>query len=95
MSLECELTCPRCDGTTFYRAASTEINLGEKVKWRCGAEDCEYTLVTIGEDVDTTSVWAGQTSCSTVASTSPRTTSTGREASIRTKRSGAAATNCS
>ncbi len=56
MSLECELTCPRCDGTTFYRVASTEIHLGEKVKWRCGAEGCKYTLVTIGEDVDTTSV---------------------------------------
>ncbi|ERH08947.1 MAG: hypothetical protein J07HX64_00699 [halophilic archaeon J07HX64] len=56
MSLECELTCPQCGGGTFYRAASTEIHLGEKVKWQCADADCNYTLVTIGEEVDTTSV---------------------------------------
>ena len=56
MSLERELIegCPHCGETTFYRAASTEIHLGEKVKWRCTGEDCDYAFVQIGSDIDST-----------------------------------------
>ena len=51
MSLEREHDCPTCDETqTFYRAASTMLGLGEKVKWRC--PDCGYSFVVIGEDID-------------------------------------------
>lgn len=51
MSLERDHDCPTCDEErTFYRAASTMVRLGEKVKWRC--PDCEYSFVTIGDDVD-------------------------------------------
>ena len=55
MSLERERAegCPRCGETTFYRAASTEIHLGEKVKWRCTGEGCDYSFVRIGDVVDT------------------------------------------
>ena len=39
--------CPECgEETTFWRAASTELHLGEKTKWRCA--ECEYTLILIG-----------------------------------------------
>lgn len=51
MSLELEQDCPVCDETqTFYRAASTTLHLGEKVKWRC--PDCGYSFVAIGEEID-------------------------------------------
>lgn len=51
MSLECDHDCPVCDEPrTFYRAASTTLHLGEKIKWRC--PDCEYSFVTIGDDID-------------------------------------------
>jgi len=55
MSLEREVAagCPRCGETTFYRAASTTIHLGEKIKWRCTGDDCDYTLVCIDGAVDT------------------------------------------
>ena len=55
MALERELAagCPRCGETTFYRAASTEIHLGEKVKWKCTGEDCRYAFVEIGDAVNT------------------------------------------
>ncbi|MFB6143249.1 MAG: hypothetical protein ABEJ30_07905 [Halorientalis sp.] len=52
MSLERERYCPSCDATkTFYRAASTRLHLGEKVKWHC--PDCSYGFVTIDGTVDT------------------------------------------
>jgi rubredoxin len=52
MSMDVERHCPHCDGTkTFYRAASTTLHLGEKVKWHC--PDCTYGFVTIDETVDT------------------------------------------
>jgi predicted RNA-binding Zn-ribbon protein involved in translation (DUF1610 family) len=51
MSLELDHECPNCGEQTFYRAASTELALGEKVKWHC--PDCEYGFVRIGETVDT------------------------------------------
>lgn len=51
MPLERELakSCPECSETTFYRAASTELHLGEKVKWCCTADDCGYSFVQIGD----------------------------------------------
>lgn len=47
-----ERNCPECDeDREFYRAASTTLHLGEKVKWRC--PDCEYGFVRIDDAVDT------------------------------------------
>lgn len=52
MAMELERECPDCGETkTFYRAASTVLHLGTKVKWRC--PDCEYGFVTIDDAVDT------------------------------------------
>jgi DNA-directed RNA polymerase subunit RPC12/RpoP len=53
MSLERNYDCSACDEErTFYRAASTTLRLGEKVKWRC--PECGYSIVTIGDDIDST-----------------------------------------
>lgn len=50
--MELEHACPDCgDEQAFYRAASTELHLGEKVKWRC--PECDYGFVRIGDAVDT------------------------------------------
>ncbi|QSG01948.1 DUF7838 family putative zinc beta-ribbon protein [Natranaeroarchaeum sulfidigenes] len=50
--MEREIYCPTCEGeTTFWLAASTELHLGTKTKWRCS--ECERGVVRIGEDVDT------------------------------------------
>jgi len=52
MSLEVEHYCPDCEeDRVFYRAASTTLHLGEKVKWRC--PDCDYGFVRIDGEVDT------------------------------------------
>lgn len=52
MSLELEHYCPECgEERAFWRAASTELHLGEKVKWHC--PDCDYGFVRIGDSVDT------------------------------------------
>lgn len=52
MSLEMRHACPNCDGErTFWRVASTQVHLGEKVKWHC--EDCDYGFVRIDGEVDT------------------------------------------
>jgi len=47
-----EVHCPEC-GTdrSFYRAASTEVHLGTKVKWHCS--ECDYGFVRIDEAIDT------------------------------------------
>ncbi len=46
MSLELDHACPDCgEERTFYRAASTTLHLGTKVKWQC--PDCEYGFVRI------------------------------------------------
>jgi len=44
--------CPEC-GTEreFFRAANTNVHLGEKVKWHC--PECDYGFVRIGGAVDT------------------------------------------
>jgi len=47
-----ERVCPDCDAErAFYRAASTELHLGEKTKWRC--PECSYGFVRIDDAVDT------------------------------------------
>jgi transposase-like protein len=44
--LSLEHDCPDCDERReFYRAASTTMHLGTKVKWRC--PDCGYAFVRI------------------------------------------------
>lgn len=51
MSMELERTCPSCgEEKTFYRAASTQLHLGQKVKWHC--PDCDYGFVQI-DSIDT------------------------------------------
>lgn len=51
MSLEREQDCPTCgEHRTFYRAASTEVHLGLKIKWHC--PECDYGFVTIGDGID-------------------------------------------
>ncbi|WP_306059393.1 DUF7838 family putative zinc beta-ribbon protein [Natronococcus wangiae] len=46
MALELDHECPNCGGEkTFYRAASTTLHLGEKIKWHC--PDCDYGFVQI------------------------------------------------
>jgi len=48
MSLETTRECPACDEeTTFWRAASTEVHIGVKEKWRCS--ECDRTVVRIGD----------------------------------------------
>lgn len=52
MSMHREQSCPECGETTaFTRVATTNVNLGLKVKWRC--DDCGFTTVQIGDVVDT------------------------------------------
>lgn len=52
MALEMERTCPVCaEARTFYRAASMNLHLGEKVKWRCS--ECGYSFVRVDDAVDT------------------------------------------
>ncbi|SIR83529.1 DUF7838 family putative zinc beta-ribbon protein [Natronorubrum daqingense] len=49
MAMELDHYCPDCDGEqTFYRAASTKVHLGEKVKWHC--PNCDYGFVRIGDN---------------------------------------------
>ncbi|WP_436344227.1 DUF7838 family putative zinc beta-ribbon protein [Natronorubrum sp. FCH18a] len=49
MAMELDHECPDCGGErTFYRAASTTLHLGEKVKWHC--PDCDYGFVRIGDN---------------------------------------------
>lgn len=51
MAQELERKCPRCGKEQmFYRAASTTLHLGEKVKWYC--PECQYGFVQI-DGIDT------------------------------------------
>ena len=51
MAAEIQHYCPQCGGDReFYRAASTTLHLGEKVKWRCS--ECGYSFVLIDDAVD-------------------------------------------
>lgn len=55
MSMNREQDCPACgDAESYYRAASTNLNLGLKIKWRCG--ECGHTTVQINDVVDTATV---------------------------------------
>lgn len=51
--MELQRDCPECGASSFWRAASTQVHLGEKVKWDC--TECDYGFVTIGESVDSAS----------------------------------------
>lgn len=52
MGLELQRTCPSCsEDRIFYRAASTTLHLGEKVKWEC--PQCDFGFVRIDDEVDT------------------------------------------
>jgi len=45
-------SCPSCgDNESFTQVATTNLNLGEKTKWRCDA--CGYRSIRIGSVVDT------------------------------------------
>lgn len=51
MAMEVDRACPTCETTrTFYRAASTTLHLGTKVKWRC--PECSFGFVTVNGVVD-------------------------------------------
>jgi rubredoxin len=51
MAMDFERSCPNCnEEKTFYRAASTELHIGQKIKWRC--PDCDYGFVQI-DSIDT------------------------------------------
>lgn len=56
--MELDHYCPSCDTErTFWRAASTTLHLGEKVKWNC--PECDYGFVRIsdnGTTVDSSAV---------------------------------------
>lgn len=50
--MELDHECPECGAERqFYRAASTRLHLGEKVKWRC--PECGWGFVRIDGAVDT------------------------------------------
>lgn len=50
MTLSLEEDCPECDEDEFYKAASTRLQLGRKMKWHCA--NCDYGFVTI-DGIDT------------------------------------------
>lgn len=56
--MEIEHDCPCCEATVFYRSGSTQLHLGEKVKWTCTGEDCDYGFVRIGDTVDSSTAHA-------------------------------------
>jgi transposase-like protein len=44
--------CPSCESEqTFTRAATTNLNVGLKIKWRCDV--CGRQTVQIGDEIDT------------------------------------------
>ena len=52
--MELDRHCPECDeDRTFWLAASTQLHLGEKTKWRC--PECDYGFVLIDDAVDSAS----------------------------------------
>lgn len=52
MGLELEHECPHCESNSFWRIASTRVGLGQKVKWECTGDDCDYRFVKINSTVD-------------------------------------------
>ena len=54
MTTELERECPECGADReFYRAASTQLHLGQKTKWYC--PECGFGFVKIGGDIDSLS----------------------------------------
>jgi predicted RNA-binding Zn-ribbon protein involved in translation (DUF1610 family) len=52
MAMSVEHYCSTCgEYRTFWRAASTGLHLGEKVKYRC--EACDAAFVRVDGEVDT------------------------------------------
>lgn len=52
MAMTLEQFCPSCESEqTFTQAATTTLNVGLKVKWRC--EECGQQTVQIGSEIDT------------------------------------------
>lgn len=51
--MELQRECPECGASEFYRAASTKMHLGTKVKWHC--TECSYGFVRIEDAVDSAS----------------------------------------
>ncbi|MFW6018864.1 MAG: hypothetical protein ACOCPX_08580 [Halapricum sp.] len=52
MSISQEQACPSCGAQhSFIQVATTNLNIGEKTKWRC--QECGYRAVRIGSTVDT------------------------------------------
>jgi len=55
MAMTREQYCPNCESEqTFTRAATTHLNVGRKIKWRCDA--CGRQTVQIGTEIDTATV---------------------------------------
>ncbi|MFC3477045.1 DUF7838 family putative zinc beta-ribbon protein [Halobacterium litoreum] len=53
MARELDHHCPDCgQERTFYRAAATELHLGQKTKWYC--PECGFGFVRIDGDIDST-----------------------------------------
>ena len=50
MTLSLEEDCPECGEDEFYKAASTRLQLGRKMKWHCA--NCDFGFVTI-DGIDT------------------------------------------
>lgn len=52
MAMTREQYCPNCGSEqTFTQAATTNLNVGLKIKWRCDA--CGQQTVQIGSEIDT------------------------------------------
>jgi len=55
MGMTREQYCPNCESEqTFTRAATTHLNVGQKIKWRCDA--CGRQTVQIGTEIDTATI---------------------------------------
>ena len=55
--LKRQFDCPRCgEERAFWKTASTEVHIGVKTKWRC--QNCDYGLVRIDGEVDSSAVEA-------------------------------------
>lgn len=57
MTSELEQYCPQCETErTFWLTASMELHLGLKTKWSC--PECEYGMVRIDGDIDSSAAKA-------------------------------------
>lgn len=52
MTMTQQRYCPSCgEQREFTQAATTNLNIGLKVKWRC--EECGHQSIQIGTEIDT------------------------------------------